>query len=46
MFIVQVIIINVYSLNEKVIMSNEPLALALRCATIAKGYSMLIGCRH
>ena len=41
---VKVIIINVYSSNEKVIMSNEPWALALRCATIDKGYSMLIGC--
>ena len=46
MFIVHVIIINVYSSNEKVIMSDESLALALRCATIAKGYSMLIGCQH
>ena len=46
MFIVQVIIINVYSSNEKVMMNNEPWALALRCATIDKGYSMLIGCWH
>ena len=58
MFIVQVIIINVYSSNEKVIksnvysssvkviMSHEPWALALRCATIDKGYSMLIGCQY
>ena len=38
------VIINVYSSNEKVIMSDEPWALALRCATIDKGYSMLIGC--
>ena len=27
-------------------MSHEPWALALRCATIDKGYSMLIGCQH
>ena len=27
-------------------MSNEPWALALRCTTIDKGYSMLIGCQH
>ena len=37
---------DVYSLNAKVKMSNEPWALALRCATIDKGYSMLIGCQH
>ena len=46
MFVVQVIIINVYSSNEKVIMSDEPWALALRCTTIDKGYPMLIGCWH
>ena len=40
------VIINVYSSNEKVIMSDEPWALALRCATIDKGYSMLIGCQY
>ena len=43
---VKVIIIDVYSSNEKVIMSHEPWALALRCATIDKGYSMLIGCQY
>ena len=37
---------NVYSLNVKVIISNEPWALVLRCATLDKGYSMLIGCQH
>ena len=37
---------DVYSLNVKVIICNEPWALALRCATLDKGYSMLIGCQH
>ena len=37
---------HVYSLNVKVIISNEPWALVLRCTTLDKGYSMLIGCRH
>ena len=37
---------NVYSLNVKVIISNEPWALVLRCATLDKGHSMLIGCQH
>ena len=37
---------DVYSLNVKVIISNEPSALVLRCATLDKGYSMLIGCQH
>ena len=46
MFIVQIIISDVYSSNVKVIISDEPWALALRCATIDKGYSMLIGCRY
>ena len=31
---------------KKAKMSDEPWALALRCATIDKGYSMLIGCRY
>ena len=35
---------DVYSLNVKVIISNEPWALVLRCTTLDKGYSMLIGC--
>ena len=33
-------------MNVKVKMNNEPWALALRCTTIDKGYSMLIGCQH
>ena len=33
-------------LNVKVIISDEPWALALRCTTLDKGHSMLIGCRH
>ena len=37
---------DVYSLNEKVIISNEPWALVLRCTTLDKGYSMFIGCQH
>ena len=37
---------DVYSLNVKVIISDEPWALVLRCATLDKGYSMLIGCQH
>ena len=37
---------DVFSLNVRVIISNEPWALALRCATLDKGYSMLIGCQH
>ena len=37
---------DVYSLNVKVVISNEPWALALRCATLDKGNSMLIGCQH
>ena len=37
---------DVYSSNVKVIITHEPWALALRCATIDKGYSMLIGCQH
>ena len=40
---VKVIISDVYSLNVKVIISNEPWALVLRCATLDKGHSMLIG---
>ena len=43
---VKVIISDVYSLNVKVIISNEPWALVLRCTTLGKGYSMLIGCRY
>ena len=41
---VKVIISDVYSSNQNVVMSDEPGTLALRCATIDKGYSMLIGC--